>query len=209
MPNRTAPKVGERLEKTAIVVAKAAEQAGSRTRTFVISDESTDRHGDIITAAGWNFANYQKNPVVLWQHMSRELPIGRVDRLATEGTTTKADVTFATADQNPFADSVFKLIEGGFLNACSVGFQPLADPVPLFDADQYLTGFKFLAQELVELSVVNVPALASALVAAKSLGIGDADLSRIFVKPTTQEDTGALALLEHRRRQLQILGIAP
>lgn len=205
MPERTAPKVGERAYKSALIVEKAADQQGSRTRTFVMSDESVDRHGDIITAAGWTFANYKTNPIVLWQHMSRELPIGKTDNIRTEGTTTKGDVTFATAEQNPFAESVFRLVDGGFLNACSVGFKPLADPIPLFDADQYLTGFKFLAQELVELSIVNVPALASALVAAKSLGVPDADVNRIFT--LSANDDRALAELEHRKRSLSLMGI--
>jgi len=130
---------------------------------------------------------------------------GRTANIRTEGTTTKGDVTFATAEQNPFAESVFRLVDGGFLNACSVGFKPLADPIPLFDADQYLTGFKFLAQELVELSIVNVPALASALVAAKSLGVPEGDVDRIFT--LSADDDRALAELEHRKRSLSLMGI--
>ena len=42
--------------------------SGERALDVVASDETPDRYGDIITASGWQLANYQKNPVALWLH---------------------------------------------------------------------------------------------------------------------------------------------
>ena len=200
MTNRTKPQVGQVVEKAGEILVAGNGSADARMATFVISDETVDRYGDIITTKGWQFDNFLNNPVVLWGHQSRELPIGRVSRLSTDGSKSKADVEFATADLNPFADSVFKMVKAGFINACSVGFKPLADPEPIFDASKALTGFKFIAQELLELSVVCVPALASALVAAKSLDIPERDYRRILAV-----DPGASARHDARMRGLSLL----
>ncbi len=40
----------------------------SQTLTMVISDDSEDREGDIIEAAGWLLDAYKANPVVLFAH---------------------------------------------------------------------------------------------------------------------------------------------
>ena len=43
-------------------------QVGERFLDVIVSDESTDRYGDVIIASGWQLANYQRNPVALWLH---------------------------------------------------------------------------------------------------------------------------------------------
>lgn len=200
MTTRTAPKIGETVHKAGEI---NAGDAGSRTRRFVISDETVDRMGDVIVAKGWNFTNFLKNPVLLWGHQSRELPIGRVDKISTDGTKTIADVTFASADERPFAESVLRLIDGGFINASSVGFNPLAPPEPMLDnGGKWTGGLKFNSQELLELSIVSVPAHPDALI-VKALGVPDADIRRVFVEPTPP---GAFALAA-REREIEILNL--
>jgi hypothetical protein len=76
-----------------------------------------------------------------------------------------ATAQFATRDQYPFADTVFQLIRGGFLRATSVGFLPTKWK---YRSD----GVDFEEQELLEFSVVPVPANPEALlVNAKAAGI--------------------------------------
>ena len=94
----------------------------TRTIKFLGSDETVDRHGDIVRANGWELQNYLKNPVFLWGHQHRTPPVGK--SLATEinGTRLQFDIQFAPKDVHPLADTVYQLYRGGFLKSTSVGF---------------------------------------------------------------------------------------
>jgi len=163
----------------AVIIEKAASDGGRRVR-FVASDETVDRYGDIIRASGWQLDNFRKNPVLLFGHQSDSLPVGKVDPIAVEGTKLIAHAEFLPEGMTAFADSVWSLIEHGALNAASVGFLPLAAPLPIYDADKHLTGFEFIAQELLELSVVPVPANPNALQLAKSFGLSPDEMRCLF-----------------------------
>ena len=39
-----------------------------RQISYLVSDETPDRMGDIIKVKGWDLASYKRNPVVLWSH---------------------------------------------------------------------------------------------------------------------------------------------
>lgn len=203
MAKRTAPtiKVGDIVTRDAPI--ETPKDQGGRTKRFVISNESEDRMGDVIMTNGWQFRNFETNPIVLWAHQSRELPIGTA-AIVSEQSRTLADISFASADENPFAESVFRLVNAGIIRATSVGFRALAPPEPRFDAAGDWVGFKFIAQELLELSVCNIPALPSALATGKSLGVSDADLSRLFAAAgvSAMEQEQAKAAAAARRADL-------
>jgi hypothetical protein len=83
-------------------------------------------------------------------------------------------VKFAEPEINGFADTVYKLIKGGYLNAVSIGF------LPDFESIEYLKNKKgvyriFHKSSLLELSVVPVPANQGALVTGKALNDGVID----------------------------------
>lgn len=143
--------------------ASQVEKAGAaRTLTFTISTSNVDRAGDTVSVAGWDLAAYKSNPVVLWSHDVRALPIGRATRVWPEGDKLKATAEFMPADLSRQADQVYRMLTGGWLSAVSVGFRPLKwkwaeDPTRKF-------GIDFERAELLEFSVVNVPANAFALI---------------------------------------------
>jgi HK97 family phage prohead protease len=197
MSARTAPIAGARLDRFVTIERDDTTPKVRRAR-FVASDETVDRYGDVIRANGWQLDAYRKNPVLLYGHNSRDLPIGRVEPIGVEGTKLVAHAEFAKEGSNPFADIVWSLLEQKMLNAVSVGFMPLAPPNPMFDEDKYLTGFEFIAQELLELSVVPVPANPNALQLAKSASLSDADLSRLFGRDVVRARVAA------QRRSQQI-----
>jgi HK97 family phage prohead protease len=99
-----------------------------RTVDFVASTDVVDAHDEIVDQGSWRLDDYLKNPVVLFAHNSRELPIGRsVDvavRNVGDGMQLECRIEFATADLNPLADQVFRMVVGKFLRAVSVGFVP-------------------------------------------------------------------------------------
>jgi HK97 family phage prohead protease len=197
---RSIPKLGDMLFRAGDIVLGEGD---SRTATFVASEEKMDRYGDIVSVEGWDLKNFKNNPVLLWGHKSSELPIGKVSKIGVEKGRLIADAEFATADVNPFADTVFKMVKAKLLRAVSVGFRLLAPPEPILDADKRLMGFRYVAQELLELSVVSVPALPSALNVAKSLHVPEGDYQKLF--HDDQSDDGASAVHAMRSRELDFI----
>jgi HK97 family phage prohead protease len=169
-------------------VARAADNS-SRVITFCFSDGSVDRVGDTINPHGWQLSGFKANPVCLWAHDSSSPPIGRVLRTYVAGERLMGSIEFASAEVYPFADQVFKLVTNRFINSVSIGFLPIewkwAD-----DDDRF--GIDFERQELLEISVVPVPANANALVQAsvKALAVRGAALGRTEPVPSTMNYAG-------------------
>jgi hypothetical protein len=160
-----APTVGI-IRRVAVIPEMRAVDEKNRTIDFVASTEDVDRYGDIIRVKGWKTENYMKNPVFLFQHRSNEPPIGKTIKLWLEANPPALvqRVQFADAKTYPFAETIFRLYQGKFMNATSVGFKPLEDPLPIRDKDGASTGgYEFTSQELLELSAVAVPANPEAL----------------------------------------------
>jgi HK97 family phage prohead protease len=141
----------------------------SRKFRFTFSDGSVDRMGDTIAADGWDWSSFAKNPVALWAHDASSPPIGRASNVHIAGGKLKGDIEFAPAEDYPFAETIYRLVKGGFINAVSVGFMPVEYS---FAKDKERPfGIDFERQELLEISVVPVPANANALIEARAKGI--------------------------------------
>jgi HK97 family phage prohead protease len=153
----------------------------TRELRVVASDESVDRYGDIIRAKGWDLKHFKNNPVLLFSHDSRSPPIGQVSKVKVEGTQLVATAKFLPEGTYDFADTIWRIVKAGALRAVSVGFLPTAEPVVIRDAhNDHITGFEFVGQELLELSVVPVPANPQALSLAKSFGLSEETTYRLF-----------------------------
>jgi len=150
-----------------------------RRLVVTISTRIRDRHGDILEPGGAQIASFLKNPVVLWAHEYRALPIGRATSLLRDGEVLKADILFAPTD---FAKEVYDLYAKGFLRAWSVGFLPLEWDV-IEDANGKFQGYHIKAWELIELSAVPVPANPEALTNALENGlVREPDLKKLLQK---------------------------
>jgi HK97 family phage prohead protease len=147
-------------------LATVLRDVGDRTVRFVLSDGSVDRMGDTVAVAGWDLTAYRNNPVVLFAHDSSSPPIGRTTRVWTDGVRLLGDVEFAPAETYAFADTIYKLIKGGFLKSGSVGFLPVD-----YKFSERPGGIDYKRQELLEFSIVPVPANSNALVLAHAKGI--------------------------------------
>lgn len=153
-----------------------------RLLQFVISTGDVDRYGDTVDAKGWQLEHYNANPVVLFAHDSHNPPIGRGLELTVSKGKLKATAEFMDndVDTSGFSDMIFRMLTNGFLKATSVGFMPIkynwiTEPVYNEDneevGERYTGGIEFLEQELLEFSVVPVPANPFALLNAKAAGI--------------------------------------
>jgi HK97 family phage prohead protease len=145
------------------------ERADDRRLRFTISTASVDREQDTIALSGWDVRQYLRNPVVLWGHDAAALPIGRALDVGIEGGALKATVEFIAADmpeRGQFAEAVYRLAHQGVIRATSVGFRPLKwayTEDKARGADDWFPGIDFQEQELLELSIVTVPANPEAL----------------------------------------------
>lgn len=138
--------------------------ASERRIRITISTKSIDRDNDTIDPMGYQIDNYQKNPVVLWVHDYRGLPVASAVEIIRDELKMSAVDQFIERDIYPFADTVYQMVTGGYLNASSVGFRPIKRA---FDEER--RGFDFMEQELLEHSIVPVPANPEALVEARSV----------------------------------------
>jgi HK97 family phage prohead protease len=122
--------------------------------------------GDRIAVNGWELGQYRRNPVVLWAHDANAPPIARMPRIFPSGDKLLGGVKFASADVYSFADTIYRLVVGGFISAGSVGFTPI-DFKFSSDPDRPM-GIDFKRQELLEFSICPIPANANTLVDGRS-----------------------------------------
>jgi HK97 family phage prohead protease len=153
--------------------------------SFVLSDETPDRLGDVIMSDGWDLTAFNKNPVALFAHRADFL-LGTWDNLRIEKKQLIGDLKPAPKGTSERIDEVTRLIEAGILKATSVGFRPL-ERQPRKINDKFV-GEIFTKQDLVETSLVAIPANPNALAIAKSLNISDDVRSLVFAVSGTKSE---------------------
>lgn len=139
----------------------------------IATDGSIDRDGERIDPKGWDFDNFNKNPVLMWAHDYRQEPIGKVTNIRKERGKILFTPKFAV-DVSERAKQIFDLYKGGYLNAFSVGFIPKE-----WKDNDDGNGKRirtFTETELLEISAVPVPSNARALVLAREAKNFDDDL---------------------------------
>jgi len=142
----------------------------TRTVQFVISTEAKDRHGTKLNMKGWNLDNFNRNPIVGYQHNvygdNMCVPPNPDDVLGParawmEDGRLMGEVKFETADINPQAEKIFRKVLNGTLKATSVGFLETGEGewVETKDAKGKVIDktYHFAGQELLEFSIVNIP----------------------------------------------------
>ena len=152
---------------TTVIKANSAGSAASPVAkgdaglvTFVLSTDDIDRHGDVVSADGWQLESYRRNPVLLWAHDYRRPAIGRAVALWTEPRRLLAKIEFAPG---AFAQEVAALYARGFQWGVSVGFRPIRWEERRDARTGAFLGLRYLEQELLEVSAVPVPANRQAL----------------------------------------------
>ncbi len=147
---------------------------GDRTISYIFSDASVARDEHTIANDGWELGNFLANPVFLWCHDSSAPPIGKAVDVAKSPAALRGTIEYAERDVYPFADTIFRLTKGGFLNAVSVSWAPI-EWTRSTDRNRP-GGIDFKRQELLEISAVPVPTLPTALATARAAGIDTSPL---------------------------------
>lgn len=144
-----------------------------RTVEFVASDNSVDSYGTVLPVDKWDLTRYAGNGIVGYMHdvygdswtksadpddiIGKGVAFVENDKLVVR-------ITFEPKELNERADKIFRKIQFGSLHAVSVGFRATAkghkgDEERGEDPNVYYYG----GMELLEVSVVNIPANANAL----------------------------------------------
>jgi HK97 family phage prohead protease/HK97 family phage major capsid protein len=166
-------------ERAAQVVVHKTHAENVNGMEFVLSDETPDRMDDIIMSDGWDLANFKKNPIALFNHKS-DFPIGKWRNLRVDKQQLKGYLQLAPAGTSDRIDEIRRLIEADILKAVSVGFRPIARQSRDAKDVHGFNGSIFTKSELVETSLVAVPANPNALAIAKSLKISPTTLRMVF-----------------------------
>jgi phage head maturation protease len=158
------------------LLGTASGEDGTPIYTFRITSPTVDRQGEVVTTDGWRFDAYLRNPVVLNSHDYTDIEaiVGRCVAINRDGDSWTADLRFNSTEYGCLAK---ELIDCGDLRAVSVGFRPIVIEYPdvpslraartLTDAQEKAlvnvaqdpgTAIRHVEKELLEISVVPVPA---------------------------------------------------
>lgn len=192
------------MERKDRVITSEVQSISDQNRIlrFITSNEEQDRDGDVIEVSGWQIDNYMKNPVVLFGHNYRDLPIGKTVSIEIDQANKRMlqDIKFATKDEYEFADTVYRLCKSGYLNTTSVGFRGL-EHEPMFDENRNYIGRRYKKQELLETSIVPVPANPGALIEARGKGLIREEELKYFMNTKINDETKAGATLSAKTKK--------
>lgn len=154
-------------------------KAAGKASTFVatITTDSVDRDGEVVVPGGMYSRDYERNPVLLYEHDPKQ-PIGKMLGMKRKERSIEAEFALAPRPANHegewLPDTVASLMEFGALNTMSIGFMGTeARPATKADAEKYGPGCKrvYGKWKLLEVSVVSVPANQDAIVTAVRKGL--------------------------------------
>ena len=161
----------------------------------IMSDETPDRYDDVIECrdeSSWVLHNHNNNPIGLFNHKVDE-PIGIWKNIRVEGRALRGRLVLAPEGTSPRIDEIRKLVGAGILKSVSVGFRPLeSKPRP----ESKSGGIRYTKCELMECSLVSVPANPNALAVAKTMKISDTTMREVF----KQQPTGDLTIAQRIRK---------
>lgn len=175
----------------------AIEKAADGSFIAIASTNMVDRHGEVVDNNGWDLKAFKKNPVILWGHDHNEPAIGMSKKTWVDGTGKQAKLMIQPVlhEVTEKARAIKQLVEMGIIKTLSVGFRPLESP----------DGVTFTKNELLEVSMVNVPANAEAMTMAykslKSKGFEDQVIQEVGV----EIDTARFEMLEKEISELKEL----
>lgn len=178
-----------KFEKFSFIKSVKGGDSDKKIYYFVASSEvEPDRDGDIVVVDGIDVDNFKKNPVILFAHNYGSLPVGKAVDIKKDGEELIIGVEFADTEEGRKTEY---LVSSGYMKAVSIGFIPkeiysdvwygakkksdLPTDYPEWyekNKDKVLMADTIIFKsELLELSVVPVPANQNALLVMRSKGI--------------------------------------
>lgn len=153
---------------------KQAEK--SRTIPFIFSTGNRDRHQTKLNMNNWKLDNFLENPIIGYMHNvygagcfsepNPDFVIGKAVDVKVSGGQLIGAIEFEDGSNNPLAEKIFRKVLKGFLNSVSVGFTEIGKGY--YGEGREAPGgeeptYYFAGQELLEVSLVNIPSNPEAL----------------------------------------------
>jgi len=172
---------------------------GERAVISHITTGAKDRDDEVVNPKGAILTDYRKNPVVLFGHDHRELPIGKNLWIKSDEKGLVAKTQYATHAK---AEEVYQYRKEGMPMAQSIGFVPVEVKNYAEESDEYKQGIRreYTKWILLEYSDVPVPSNPEALQIAISKGLltmDEADQFTIVINDAEDDpDDASLPLVE-------------
>jgi hypothetical protein len=94
------------------IIRKTLVNSGSDPNEYIMSDETVDRFGDVIEAAGWDLKWFKKNPIALFGHSSSFI-VGHWTDVRIEGTSLIGKLHLLAEHISPRIAEVAALVKAG------------------------------------------------------------------------------------------------
>jgi hypothetical protein len=160
------------------------DETNPRINTFTMTKEVCDRDGEVVLLDGIRWKNYEKNPVVMFDHGKDrkvgKIPVGKTLSAQRVGDSFEARTELAERpDNHPvnaewIPDTLAALVKQKCLNCVSIGFLEVAKrKATAQDRAKYGANTRVIHTEvdLFEISMTGTPVNADALVTARGKGL--------------------------------------
>ncbi len=152
------------MMKKHMATVTATPDANPNEPEMIVTTKDRDRDDDRLMPEGADLTAFRKNPALLWGHDYSELPIGTVERISAEADQgLRARWRWLEGDAR--AERVKNAWRQGVVRAASVGF------IPRREEPNEFGGRDVIAWELLEISLVAIPANPFATRVLKNLGL--------------------------------------
>ena len=150
-------------------IREIRKKEDERTITFVASDSTRDSAGTVLNQDNWDLTRFNSNGIIGYQHKvyggwddtdNPDNVIGKGHAYIEDGKL-MVDITFEPKEINELAEKIYQKVLFGSLRAVSVGFLPIGKG--RFGEGADAETYYFAGQQLLEVSVVNIPANPNAL----------------------------------------------
>jgi hypothetical protein len=160
------------IRRLAPAVEAWPTQTEENTFKYVFSNEKVGRDGFIVQNRAIKHDNYDRNNVILFAHDDKQPVIGRGTNIDTSVPNCTLDITFVPREILPFAGTIRDLVAGKWMRAVSLSWQPIEYKR---STDPEVAAI-FTEVDMLEVSIVPLPALPDALLDARSHGVDTAPL---------------------------------
>lgn len=182
---------------TATIFATITPDATNpRINTFVMTKEVCDRDGEVVLLDGIEWKNYEKNPVVMFEHgkdgKTGKIPVGKTLSASRVEDTFQARTELAERPETHpvnaewIPDTLAALVAQKCLNCVSIGFiEKASRKATAQDRAKYGPNTRkvITKAELFELSLTGAPANAEALAVARGKGLLPAESDAYLPAP--------------------------
>lgn len=181
---------------TATITATITPDATNpRINTFVMTKEVCDRDGDVVLLDGIQWGNYEKNPVVMFEHgkdgKTGKIPVGKTLSASRVADTFQARTELAERPETHpvnaewIPDTLAALVAQKCLNGVSIGFiEQASRKATAQDRAKYGQNTRkvITKADLFEISLTGAPVNAESLAVARGKGLLPAD-SEAYIQP--------------------------